>query len=270
MSWNDSWNASTMYGATGTCCSVLQRVAVCCTLLQHPVCHSDEARLQRMTQLERVAVCCNVLQCVATCCSVLQRVAVCCNVLQCVAPCCSVLTMCLDPVRILDPSVEPDFMLLLPEKRKWSESGWKKNNWNPHDSMSPLTKSTCLFFCKGMRFSMHVECRGMWMWIWNNVDFKVCGFESCWFESCWAPRHVDFESCGFRFMWISSHGECRGMRISRVVEKKIISGFRCMLSAAVCECGFGLMWISRYVDSNHVDSSHVEHWDMLIWRWMCH
>jgi len=31
------------------------------------------------------------LQCVAVCCSVLQRVAVCCSVLQCVAVCCSVL-----------------------------------------------------------------------------------------------------------------------------------------------------------------------------------
>ena len=75
-----------------TCCSafnVLQCVAVCCSVLQ------------------RVAVCCNVLQCVATCCSVLERGAMCCSVLQCVAPCCSVLTMCLDPLRILVPSVEP-------------------------------------------------------------------------------------------------------------------------------------------------------------------
>jgi len=47
-----------------------------------------------------VAVCCTVLQCVALCCSVLpvfaeasyqQGVAVCCSVLQCVALCCSVL-----------------------------------------------------------------------------------------------------------------------------------------------------------------------------------
>ena len=34
--------------------------------------------------LQRVAVCCNVLQCVSTCCSVLQRVAVYCYELQCV------------------------------------------------------------------------------------------------------------------------------------------------------------------------------------------
>jgi len=55
----------------GMYCSVLhyvaECVAVCCSVLQ------------------RVAVCCSVLQCVAVCCSVLQRVAVCCSVLQCVA-----------------------------------------------------------------------------------------------------------------------------------------------------------------------------------------
>jgi len=32
--------------------------------------------------LQRVAVCCRVLQCVAVCCSVLQCVAMCCSVLQ--------------------------------------------------------------------------------------------------------------------------------------------------------------------------------------------
>jgi len=53
--------------------SVLQCVAVCCTMLQC------------------VAVCCGVLQCVAVvvCCTWLQCVAVCCGVLQCVAVCCS-------------------------------------------------------------------------------------------------------------------------------------------------------------------------------------
>jgi len=35
--------------------------------------------------LQRVAVCCSVLQCVAVYCSVLQCVAVCCSVLQCIA-----------------------------------------------------------------------------------------------------------------------------------------------------------------------------------------
>jgi len=42
--------------------------------------------------LQCVAVCCSVLQRVAECCSVLQCVAVCCSVLQCVAVCCSVFT----------------------------------------------------------------------------------------------------------------------------------------------------------------------------------
>ena len=58
----------------------MQCVAVCCSVLQ------------------RVAVCCRVLQCVAVwlkvcaeevCCSMLQCVAVCCSVLHCVAVCCS-------------------------------------------------------------------------------------------------------------------------------------------------------------------------------------
>ena len=81
------------------CCSVLQRFAVCYSVLQQTnfaeVCGS---------MLQRVAVCCSVLQCVAVCCSVLQRVAantpcrsawqcgaVCCSVLQCAAVCCSTL-----------------------------------------------------------------------------------------------------------------------------------------------------------------------------------
>jgi len=60
-------------------CSVLQCVAVCCSVLQCVQCD---------------AVCCSVLQCVAVCCSVcsvLQCVAECCRVLQSVAECCSVL-----------------------------------------------------------------------------------------------------------------------------------------------------------------------------------
>ena len=52
---------------------MLQCVAVCCSVLQ------------------RVVVCCSVLQCVEVCCSVLQRVVVCYSLLQCVAVCCSVL-----------------------------------------------------------------------------------------------------------------------------------------------------------------------------------
>jgi len=41
------------------------------------------------------------MQCVAACCSVLQRVAACCSVLQCVAVCCSVL-QCVSRSRVLD------------------------------------------------------------------------------------------------------------------------------------------------------------------------
>ena len=37
---------------------------------------------QEHSVLQCVAVCCSMLQCVAVCCSVLQYVAMCCNVLQ--------------------------------------------------------------------------------------------------------------------------------------------------------------------------------------------
>ena len=63
-------------------CSVLQCVAVCCSMF--------DVRLHRglaiaLASLSRsVAVCCSVLQCVVVCCSVLQCIAVCCALL-CVA-----------------------------------------------------------------------------------------------------------------------------------------------------------------------------------------
>ena len=61
----------------------MQRVAVCCSVLQcFVVCCSV---------MQCLAVWCRVLQCVAACCSAMQRVAVCCSVLQCVAVWCSVL-----------------------------------------------------------------------------------------------------------------------------------------------------------------------------------
>jgi len=66
-------------GQVAVCCSVLQCVAVCCSVCSVMRC---------------VAVCCSALQCVAVCavcCSVLQNVAECCRVLQSVAVCCSVL-----------------------------------------------------------------------------------------------------------------------------------------------------------------------------------
>jgi len=52
-------------------CSVLQCVALCCSVLQCGTMY------------------CSVLQCVAVCCSVLQCVAVRCSVSQCVAVCCN-------------------------------------------------------------------------------------------------------------------------------------------------------------------------------------
>jgi len=103
-------------------CSVLQCVAVCCSVLQRVtdggvrLCHMCARTLLHCSVLQCVAVCCSVLQFVAVCCSVLQRVtdggvrvchmcartllhcsvlqcvAVCYSVLQCVAVCCSQMT----------------------------------------------------------------------------------------------------------------------------------------------------------------------------------
>ena len=88
-------------------CSVLQSVAMCCSVLQ---CVAVWTCIRGTQYLSCVAVCCSVLQCVAACCNVLQCVAVyrsvsqcvdmylgdpvsfvCCSVSQCVAVCCSVL-----------------------------------------------------------------------------------------------------------------------------------------------------------------------------------
>jgi len=65
------------------CCSALQWVNMCCTVLQCVV-------VSRYV-LQCVAVCCSALQWVNMCCSALQCVAVSWYVLQCVAVCCSVL-----------------------------------------------------------------------------------------------------------------------------------------------------------------------------------
>jgi len=69
------------------CCSVLQFVVVCCSVL--PAKGPNEPEV--CSVLQCVAVCCSVLQCVAVYSSVLQCAAVCCSVLQCAAVCCSVL-----------------------------------------------------------------------------------------------------------------------------------------------------------------------------------
>jgi len=85
-----------------TKCSVLQCVAVCCSVLQWPP--LQNVSCPPLYILQCIAVCCSVLQYVAVCCSVLhcmcrvlhytfcsalQCVAVCCSMLQCVAVCCS-------------------------------------------------------------------------------------------------------------------------------------------------------------------------------------
>jgi len=69
---------------------VLQRVAVCCSVLQSAYLVVMDDR-EGVLYCIFVAMCCSVLQRVAVCCSTLQCVAVCCSVLQCVAVCCSVL-----------------------------------------------------------------------------------------------------------------------------------------------------------------------------------
>jgi len=62
------------------CCSVLQWVAVGCS-----VSHKSRGYLCKALVLQCVAVCCSALQCVAVRCSVLQCVAVCCSVMQWIA-----------------------------------------------------------------------------------------------------------------------------------------------------------------------------------------
>jgi len=81
-------------------CSVLQYVAVCCSMLLQGVvtCYKLHSAVY-MYGGSCGAVCCSVLQCVvAGCCSVLQRCVcrwyvMCCSILQSVAVCCSVLRM---------------------------------------------------------------------------------------------------------------------------------------------------------------------------------
>ena len=55
---------------------MLQRVAVCCSVLRHVAVFGSVCSMLQCSVLQGVAVCCRVLQCVAGCCSVLQGVAV--------------------------------------------------------------------------------------------------------------------------------------------------------------------------------------------------
>jgi len=70
-------------------CSVLQCVAVCCSVL---LCFFDSTDTEvshesflSVAVLQCVAVCCCALQCFALSCIVLQCLAVSCSVLQCIA-----------------------------------------------------------------------------------------------------------------------------------------------------------------------------------------
>jgi len=101
------------------CCSLLQRVVgvlqcavVCCVVLQCAAVHCSvlivlkecaDVGLCLLCVLQCVAVCCSVLQRVAVCCSVLQRVAACCSVLQRTAVCCRAFQCVkLDGLRIVE------------------------------------------------------------------------------------------------------------------------------------------------------------------------
>jgi len=73
-------------GAATLFYSVLQCVAVCCSVLQRIaaalLCIRIYLTICSLSSLLIYTVCCSVLQCVAVCCDVLQCVAVCCSVLQ--------------------------------------------------------------------------------------------------------------------------------------------------------------------------------------------
>ena len=68
-----------MLQCVAPCCSVLQCVAVRCIVWSGQQCKHECTWLVKIEG--------SVLQCVAVCCSVLQCVAVCCSVMQCVAVC---------------------------------------------------------------------------------------------------------------------------------------------------------------------------------------
>ena len=90
---SESCSEETRFVGVATWHSVLQCVAVCCSVLQ---CNNQlRISLESETGSEGgggdVAVCCSVLQCVAVCCSVLPYVAMRCSASQCAEVCCRVL-----------------------------------------------------------------------------------------------------------------------------------------------------------------------------------
>jgi len=88
------------------CYSVLQCVAVCCSVDSFNMLLSQQLNSTKLLHcigtlvsvccsvVQRGALCCSVVQCGVVCGSVLQCVAVCCSVLQCIAMCCSVSCIC--------------------------------------------------------------------------------------------------------------------------------------------------------------------------------
>jgi len=79
----------TWHQCAAACCSVLQRVAVRCSVLRCVavwlLTWFFDMTDREAASTTTMALCCITLQHIAVCCSVLQCVAVCCSVLQCVA-----------------------------------------------------------------------------------------------------------------------------------------------------------------------------------------
>jgi len=85
------------------CCSVLQRVAVCCTLCC--VVRNDSADTLLHVPVSSLSLVAQV------CCSMLQYIAAHCNVLQCVVACCSVLQRVSSLSLVVQVEVLPDLTL---------------------------------------------------------------------------------------------------------------------------------------------------------------
>ena len=67
---------------------MLQCVAVCCSVLQRVVASHQGAT---PLQLQHAATCCNILKHTATCYNTLQHTRTCCNILQHTRTCCNIL-----------------------------------------------------------------------------------------------------------------------------------------------------------------------------------
>jgi len=76
---NDKFDWSTSPEIISECCCVFQCVAVCCSMLQRVALTTNSTGQHLQRSFQCVAVCCSVFPCAAMCCSVLQRVAACCT-----------------------------------------------------------------------------------------------------------------------------------------------------------------------------------------------